>query len=328
MEWGINLRRNPFEHARIKLTVYYIGVMILIMSIFSFALIGVIQKNISDSVDDMTGDSHMRHEILVKTRDEVEGIIFTIDGLLLVLIGGMSYFLAGRTLKPIKKTFEMQKRFTADASHDLRTPLTIMKTEMEVALQSKPENIEKYKEVLISGLEEIETMSSLVEDLLVLARSEGTQHREEQIVIEYSTYLSSLVERTKVQAKTKNIEITFQGVPASIFVNEANFMRAVQNVLNNAVHHTLPHGEITITMSKKGKSSILVISDTGVGIEKGDLPHIFDRFYKASHSRNDETGSGLGLSIAKEFIERYKGTIAVTSELNKGTVVTVTMPLA
>jgi signal transduction histidine kinase len=171
-------------------------------------------------------------------------------------------------------------------------------------------------------------MSSLVEDLLALARSEGLQHKEECIAIDYVACLTPLVERVRVQAKSKNIAVTLQTVPASIFVNEQNFMRAIQNVLNNAVYYTPSHGKIDIVLSKKAKYAILTISDTGVGISNEDLSRIFDRFYKASHSRNDQTGSGLGLSIAKEFIERYNGTIKVTSVLGKGTVVTITVPEA
>jgi signal transduction histidine kinase len=251
-----------------------------------------------------------------------------VDGFLLLIVGGVGYFLAGKTLKPIKKNFEAQKRFTADASHDLRTPLTIMKTEIEVALANKSSDNTKYREVLQSGLEEIGTMSSLVEDLLALARSEGIQKKEEQEVLDYVSSLTSLVERVKVQARNKHIDINLQTVPASIFVNKTNFMRAIQNVLNNAVHYTPLHGKIDITLSKKAKYFILTVSDTGVGISDEDLPHVFDRFYKASHSRNDQTGSGLGLSIAKEFIERYNGNIKVVSVLNKGTVVTIAVPEA
>jgi signal transduction histidine kinase len=203
-----------------------------------------------------------------------------------------------------------------------------MKTEVEVALENKHSDSDKYKEVLLSSLEEIDTMSSLVEDLLALARSEGLQHKEERIAVDYVACLAPLVERVQVQAKSKNTEVTLQTVPASIFVNKTNFMRAIQNVLNNAVYYTPPYGKINIVLSKKAKHTILTISDTGVGISNEDLPHIFDRFYKASHSRNDQTGSGLGLSIAKEFVERYNGTIKVTSVLGKGTVVAITVPEA
>jgi signal transduction histidine kinase len=192
--WVTNLKRNPFEQARLKLTGYYLFIMVLIMGIFSFALIGVLENNIKASLQKIEDSSRIRHEVLLETRDEVEGAIFIIDGILLIIIGGMSYFLAGKTLLPIKKNFEMQRRFTADASHDLRTPLTVMKTEMEVALQSNHEDSEKYKKVLHSGLEEIQTMSLLIEDLLALARSENIYKKEECERINYSTCISSLLE--------------------------------------------------------------------------------------------------------------------------------------
>ncbi len=327
MEWVTNLKRNSFEQARVKLTGYYLVVILFIIAIFSFVLMNVIEKNIRDTLDDSVQDVQIRHKIFSKTSENIQAVIVVVDGFLLLVVGGLGYFFAGKTLLPIKKNFEAQKRFTADASHDLRTPLTIMKTEIEVALQSKSERVEKYREVLTSGLEEIETMSSLVEDLLVLARSEALYHKEERVVMDYTNQLSSLVERARVQAEAKNIHMYLQTIPASIFVNEANFMRALQNILNNAVHYTQPYGRIDIILSKKGNYFVLTISDTGVGISAEDLPHVFDRFYKASHSRNDATGSGLGLSIAKEFIERYKGTIKINSELHKGTTITIMIPV-
>jgi signal transduction histidine kinase len=328
MGWVTNLKRNPFEQARLKLTGYYLVAVFFIVAIFSIVLMNVVEKNLRDTLDDSIQDVRARQEIFHKTSDDIQTIVMVIDGVLLLIVGGLGYFLAGKTLLPIKKNLEAQKRFTADASHDLRTPLTIMKTEMEVALENKHSDSGKYKEVILSSLEEIATMSSLVEDLLALARSEGLQHKEECIAIDYVACLTPLVERVRVQAKSKNIAVTLQTVPASIFVNEQNFMRAIQNVLNNAVYYTPSHGKIDIVLSKKAKYAILTISDTGVGISNEDLSRIFDRFYKASHSRNDQTGSGLGLSIAKEFIERYNGTIKVTSVLGKGTVVTITVPEA
>ncbi len=328
MEWVISLKRNPFEQARLKLTGYYLLVLLFVVAVFSFVVINVIEKNLRDTLDDTIVDAKVRHETFERTTDNIELVVMGIDSFLLLTFGGIGYFLAGKTLKPIKKSLEAQKRFTADASHDLRTPLTIMKTGIEVTLENKSTDIHKYRGMLQSNLEEVEIMSYLVEDLLVLARSEGIHHREERVVVDYVTCLSSLTERAQIQARAKHIDVTLHRVPASIFVNKVNFMRALQNVLNNAVHYTPQYGKIDIVLSKKAEYFILTISDTGAGIGEEDLPHIFDRFYKASHSRNDQTGSGLGLSIAREFIERYDGNIKVTSVLNKGTVVTITMPEA
>lgn len=327
MEWVTNLKRNPFEQARLKLTGYYLAAMLLLVAIFSIVLMNLVEKNIRDTLDDTVQDIQIRQEVFSRTSDDVQAGVLIVDSVLLLIVGGVGYFLAGKTLLPIKKNFEAQKRFTADASHDLRTPLTIMKTEIEVALGKEYSDTNKYKEVLQSSLEEIETMSSLVEDLLALARSEG-QGKEDLAIVDYATCLSSLVERVNVHAQSKKIEITLETIPASILVNKTNFTRAIQNVLNNAVHYTASHGKIDVVLGKKDKHFMLTISDSGVGISAEDLPHVFDRFYKASHSRNDHTTSGLGLSITKEFIERYGGTVKVVSEFNKGTVVTITTPEA
>ncbi len=328
MEWVTSLQHNPFEQARLKLTAYYLGAMIFIISIFSFVLLSVIEKNLSDTLSATISDPHQRHVLFENTQDMAQAATTGADIFILVIIGCMSYFLAGKTLKPIKKNLDLQKRFTADASHDLRTPLTIMRTEMEVALQANHTDPDTYKKVLRSGLEEIKAMSTLVEDLLTLARGENINEKQ-MVRIEYASCLYKILEKVQAQADEKDILLTKEiNVNGSVLAHESNLVRAIQNILLNAIHYTPKGGSIRVNLSKKNHQFLLTIEDTGVGISEQDLVHIFERFYKASHSRNDETGSGLGLSIAKEFIEKFNGEISISSTLQKGTLVTITLPIA
>jgi signal transduction histidine kinase len=326
MAWAIALTHNPFQQARLQLTVFYIMSMVVIIGLFSIVLITILEKNIQDSFDDITGGNPVHHEALNKTKDGIEMIVLTIDGIVLFVVGGVGYFLAGRTLRPIQESLDRQKRFTMDASHDLRTPLTIMKTEIEVALQNKNMNPEGYKKTLVSGLEEIQTMSQLVEDLLTLARNENKTNVIEKTQVNYTQLVKKLISRIQNQAEEKSITLKVDITSTSIInVYESSFTRALENVIQNALHHTKKGGTISVALMEVGKHSKLVIEDTGVGIHYKDLPYIFDRFYKASHSRNDKAGSGLGLSIAKEIIESFGGTISLTSIEGKGTVVSILM---
>ena len=168
--WVTVLTHNPFEKARLKLTLFYVGAIIVIMGLFSLVLIATLEKNIQDSSEDITDGYLVQHKALIRTKDTVETVIYTIDGILILIIGGIGYFLAGRTLRPIQESLDKQKRFTADASHDLRTPLAIMKTEMEVALQDKRTNDISYRKIIASNLEEVNKMATLVSDLLLVAR--------------------------------------------------------------------------------------------------------------------------------------------------------------
>ena len=109
-EWVTALTHNPFERARVKLTLFYVGTMITIMGIFSLVLIATLEKNIQDSLEDITGGDHMQHQALIRTKDAIETVVYTIDGILVLIIGGVGYFLAGRTLHPIQESLERQKR--------------------------------------------------------------------------------------------------------------------------------------------------------------------------------------------------------------------------
>ena len=327
MEWVTALTHNPFEQARIKLTLFYVGTMIIIMGIFSIVLIATLEKNIQDSFEEITGGDQLRQDALLKTKDGIEMIVLTIDGILILIIGGVGYFLAGRTLRPIQQSLDRQKRFTADASHDLRTPLAIMKTEIEVALQNNHADNSTYRKTLKSGLEEIQTMSLLVEDLLTLARTENKNKDITKMYIDYQDVLNKLVNRIQKQVNEKSITVQLDiKDTGKIYVHEHSFTRALQNIVQNAIRYTKSGGVISIKLVRLGRHFTLSIKDTGVGISSKDLPYVFDRFYKASHSRNDQAGSGLGLSIAKEIIEMYGGSLSIESNEGKGTVVTIVMP--
>ena len=140
-ELGIDLIRkiksNIFEKARIRLTLYYIAIMVIVIGIFSSVLIVSLENNIEESLTLRIEQNEVLDEAILETNKGIETLVFMLDGLLLLLIGVASYFLAGKTLDPIKKVLESQKRFSADASHDLRTPLAIITTETEVALSNK-----------------------------------------------------------------------------------------------------------------------------------------------------------------------------------------------
>lgn len=320
--------RNPFAIARVKLTAYYLACTVVVLAIFSILLISTLEKNLKNSYEEFVeSDVQKRNEVFIRTSDGIQTSILLVDGLILILVGGIAYFLAGKTLVPIKEATDRQKRFTADASHDLRTPLTILRTTIEVALQNRAEDPEVYKKVLHSGLEEVKTMSLLVEDLLVLARNEAGENKREKKQIHLEECIQGIVERISIEAKQKSIAIHMHMEKTSpVFANETYLMRAFQNIIQNAVQYTPPYGTITVSVEKVGAHVVCRVKDTGPGIAKGDLPHIFERFYKSSHSRS-EAGSGLGLAIAKEIIESNMGTIEIESTIGSGTEVTVKVPV-
>ncbi len=321
-----NMKNNIFEKARIKLTFYYIGVIAVILIAFSSVLIFTIESKIRHGFQDRMIVSDTEDDPAKNTSDEIEMLIYIVDGILLVIIGFSSYFLAGKTLKPIKKAFDAQKRFSADASHDLRTPLAIMTTESEVTLQNKSASANELRNTIESNLEESKKMTKLVNDLLLISRGDNQATTYLYFGIDLHKFINTIVQKSKHQAEGKGFKINLCGYKQILVsLDQDNFERAILNVLQNAIKYTKT-GSITIELNSDTQKAYILIKDTGVGIDQKDLPYVFDRFYKAEHSRNDSSSSGLGLSIAKLIIEEHKGTIVIESEINKGTVVTIALP--
>ena len=301
--------------------------MIIVLFTFSTILIFALERNIEESLTARIEQGDILEEAILETNKNVEALVFMLDGLLLILIGGASYFLADRTLQPIKIALDSQKRFSADASHDLRTPLSIIMSETEVMLGSNHITIDECKKVFKSNLEEANRMSALISDLLMIARTEQDFSQNDLVVVSIEDQMQKIVEKMLIQARSKNITVKFiNKVSGDIKIHKYNFERAVENIIQNAINYTPNGGNITIDVLEHKSSFVINIIDTGVGISSVDLPHIFDRFYKASHSRNDESGSGLGLPIAKQIIEQHNGTIVFESKIGVGTSVSIKIP--
>lgn len=308
-----------FDRPKILLSLYYTLITIFVIAIFSTILIYTIETKIQENFDGkiiLIDDKTLPE----RTSNEIEFIIYVVDGVLIVLVAFSSYILASRTLNPLRKALEIQKKFSADASHDLRTPLAIITTESEVVLRHGNSSKKDFKKVVESNLEEVKKMTTLVNDLLFISRGENLKQTKANLKL--SILIINLVEKMKSQMDAKNLELV-TNIDSNIFVKASKDLeRAVQNILQNAINYTKV-GTITVELKKEMQKTILTISDTGVGISKNDLPKIFDRFYKAENSRNDNSGSGLGLAIAKEILEQDNGQIEIKSEINKGTTVEI-----
>ncbi|MCX7769532.1 MAG: ATP-binding protein [Proteobacteria bacterium] len=227
----------------------------------------------------------------------------------------------------LEKSFEQIRQFSADASHELRTPLTIIKGEIEVALRSE-RTVEEYQDTLVSILEEIDRMSRIVEDLLLIAKADAKEVIIEKKRIKLNNILNELCEQLSIFAEAKNVELHYDNLPeVEINADPLRLRQVFTNIIENAIKYNVNNGKVFVSIEEDEHNYIVKVKDTGIGIRKEDIGKIFDRFYRADKSRKREIGgAGLGLSICKWIIESHGGYIKVESEYGKGSTFSIYLP--
>jgi heavy metal sensor kinase len=225
-----------------------------------------------------------------------------------------------KMIERLDNSFSQIKKFTSDVSHELRTPLTILQGELEVALRKK-KTPEEYEMVLVSALEEVARLTNVVETLLDLSRAERGQIKMNMKVGDLSKLVAGIVEDAEILAEAKGVTLHSNIDENVVLPFDGDRMhQAILNVIDNAIKYTPKGGSIYVELAKKAKTAEIIIRDTGIGIEKEELTHIFDRMYRVDKARSKNiTGIGLGLSIVKWIIAGHKGKIEVDSIVNKGT---------
>jgi heavy metal sensor kinase len=245
------------------------------------------------------------------TRDEIMKLAETFNDMLLRL----------------DSAFTSQKHLFEDLSHELKTPLTVLKGEFEVTLK-KIRSPEEYENLLKSGLEEIDKISKLADNLLMLASFESKRIMPDRKRLDLGLLIQAAVNSIRKLAGRKNVGMALSGISEGIAINgdEQQLKLMVLNLVDNAVKYTPAGGRVTVALEQGKDSARIKISDTGRGIAGNELPHIFDRFYRAEKSRSGD-GFGLGLSIAKSIVEAHDGHIEAASAAGSGATFIITLPL-
>ncbi len=233
-------------------------------------------------------------------------------------------------LARLERSFMSLRRFTADASHELKTPLTVLRSGIERAIthpKAPPEVMEVLEETLI----EVNRMAELVDALLTLARADEGRAPLHLEPVELEDILSEVSETASILGEQARVSVSVSAPPRplKIAVDRSRIRQLLMNLLSNAIKYTPQGGEVAIDCSQANGQVVLSVRDTGVGIAPGDLPHIFDRFWRADQARSrtgQRPGAGLGLAISKWIVEAHGGTISVQSRPGRGTTFTVTLP--
>lgn len=338
-----------FKSARLKLTGWYL----LMIMLLSLAFSGAIYKTQSDELERFGRFQRVRAERRILGKDQIASPIvrlrnlppadpelveearhrllislLLINGGILILSGGVGYFLAGRTLAPISAMLEEQRRFVGDASHELKTPLTSLKSTLEVNLRDKKLTLQEAKETMTDSLGEVNRMQSLAENLLMLAQYQHTNSSMVKEKVPLGEVVGKAIVRVQPLAKAKSQKISRNIGEENIWGNEKALVDLVVILLDNAVKYSPAKKEINIRLEKTDGHIQLLVKDNGTGIKENDRPHIFDRFYRGDMARGREGsgGYGLGLAIAKRIAEEHGGTIKVESETGKGSTFILILP--
>jgi two-component system OmpR family sensor kinase len=231
------------------------------------------------------------------------------------------------TFGRLDAAFAQQKQFTADASHELRTPLAVLISETQTTL-ARERSAAEYRETVEVCLDTAQEMKRLTESLLTLARVDAGADKVRE-PIDLRELASTCVSRVKTIVQQHGLELNCELETASAVGNPERIAQVITNLLTNAVYYNKPSGKINVTTGTSGEKSWLTITDTGNGIAPEDLPHIFERFYRADKSRSNASGrTGLGLAICKAIMDAEEGSIEVSSQPGQGTTFTISFSTA
>ncbi len=335
-----------FESARLKLTAWYLLMIMTVSLLFSSVMYVGVNNNTYHALEmqrrelerqynrfnrqsgypriTLAIDPHALEEIREQTLFNLLGI----NLIILLAAGSIGYFLAGKTLGPIEVMVKKQKRFISDAAHELKTPLTAMKTELEVTLRDKSLTLESSKKILRSTIDEVDKLHGFMLKLLNQSKYHNSVSPKHTVVAlnkaleSVLSKLSPMIKEKKINVSTNLKTLQVLGVPEEL---EDLFT----NLIENAIKYSKPEGDIEITLTKEHNCVLVQVKDNGIGIAKEDLPNIFEPFYRADKARSasDTEGFGLGLTIAKEIVLNHKGTITAESELGKGTIFSIRIPI-
>jgi len=335
-----------FKSARIKLTAWYLLIIMLISVSFSVAIYRMLtfELNRVERIQRLRVEGRLPNffsrntmptpyidpDLIVETKQRLITTLALINLGILAASTFAGYFLAQKTLKPISNMLSEQNRFVSDSSHELRTPLTALKTEIEVSLRDQKLTLTQAKQLLLSNLEEVNHLQILSDNLLRLAQYQ----KEDSRLVFSNVFLPDIaqeaIRKIAPLAKNKNVTISNNIDNFAVNGNRTALVELFIILLDNAIKYSPQKTKIKISSIKKDGHVILKITDQGYGINPHDLPHIFDRFYRsdASRSKSETPGYGLGLSIAKQIVTQHHGYINLKSQVGKGSTVVLELPLS
>ncbi|MFA5337603.1 MAG: ATP-binding protein [Candidatus Omnitrophota bacterium] len=300
--------------------LFFILVPIPLTLLFGYIIgqmiVGKILKPIKEITDTANNITHEDLSLRVKAENVDEELRCLIEA-----FNGM--------VSRLGESFEYITDSSSYIAHELKTPIAIIRGESEFALKKEREK-DEYKRVISVNLEEAKRMLKIIEDLLLLTKMNYQPDVLKLEQIDLTQFIQIIYEQAKILASKKNIMVNINIPEGSGMVNadELHLRRLFFNLIDNAIKFTPANGNIRISLKYENQKAAVSIADTGIGIGKENLPKLFDKFFRIEGKVKDSSpSSGLGLSIAQSIVKLHKGEIAITSELGKGSIFTVLLPL-
>jgi len=340
-----------FHSARLKLTAWYLLIIMFVSILFSGIIYQVltmeitrfermhrlrIQEELQDDIDlpPPPGQKRIRAmiedpELIEETKQRLLYSLIVLNGSIIVISGVLGYLLAGRTLKPIKEMTDEQIRFISDASHEIKTPLTSLKTASEVFLRSKKKNMKEAEEIILDSIAEVDKLQTLSDALLKLSNFEKPNPAVINEIITIDNAVSKAIKKANYLATSKHITIKKKVITFTMRGNQDSVIDLLVSLLDNAIKYSSENAIVEVNTKVSSSIGIIEIKDHGIGIDPKDLKHVFERFYRSDTARtkSGNNGYGLGLSIAKKIVEMHKGQISASSDTDKGTTITLQFPV-
>jgi signal transduction histidine kinase len=327
--WATKWNNDLLLRARVKLTLFYVATSALLLAIFSYLLYGELLMRLQDTIDDQVLDIAARRVFLERASDALQNQILIADGVALMFVCITGYFLTAYTLRPIHEARLRERRFLADAAHELRMPLSVMKTGVEILLRGESHLSDHMKKILTENVEEINSLTYIANNLLSLVGEKSKTAQPLSPIFVYDVVFGAIKKVTPL-ANSRQVILTVDADESTgvlrMLGDQPSLSRAFENVIENAIKYTEQGGSVEVSIESKIPSIIVSVKDTGVGISQADLPHIIEPFFRADLARTANEGAGLGLSIVDEIVRAHKGKLEFESNLGVGTTVTMLFP--
>ena len=327
-----------FTSARIKLSAWYLTIIMVISVAFSLFIYQVLSQEIyrfartqrfriERRFFDINISPPIDIELINETKHRLIMTLVVINGTILAVSGTLGYFLATRTLEPIQQMVEEQNRFISDSSHEFRTPLTALKSSLEVNLRDKKLTLVDARKLMADNIQDVNNLQSLSDGLLKLTQYQHQQNHQQFTQVSITDIVNQAISKVSPLLINKNITLKNKTKESSVRGDQHSLIDLLVILLDNAIKYSPDRSTITISNKISSKTIDLCIRDRGIGIDSTDIPHIFDRFYRSdiSRTKTEISGFGLGLSIAQKIVDNHHGHIRVDSQLGKGSVFTVSL---